>query len=127
MRLTAEAVVETLLIANRKAGRFLVMERAARFPFMPRFLQLDRAHDNAGKRHTRTKFIQPLRGKRHASLLLGKRRFHQTASLAHIEFCTVAGFELGHDLAHVFDAFRAHFSLDRFDRGGGVGFAHLLR
>ncbi len=41
----AETVVKSLLIADGKAGRFLVMKRAAGFPFVTRLLQLGRAAD----------------------------------------------------------------------------------
>ena len=90
MRLTAEAVIKALLVADCEAGRLLVMKRAACFPFMARFLQLGRAQDNARKRHPRTEFVKPLRRKRPSGPLLAKRGFHQTAGFAHVEFCPVA-------------------------------------
>lgn len=69
MRAAAKAVIEALLVAYRKAGGFLVMEGTARFPLMPGFLELGRAHDDTGKRHASTQLIKPLRGKRHIALL----------------------------------------------------------
>ena len=127
MRSAAEAVIEALLVADGEAGRFLIVERATRLPLMACLLQLGRAHNDARKRHSSTQLVKPLRGKRHRLSLLGKRGFNQTAGHAHIEFCTMARFELAHDFAHILDTFRADLCLDRFDRGTGFLFAQLLR
>ena len=66
MRAAAKAMVETLLVIDREAWRFLVVKGAARFPFAPGLLQLVRAHNDGGQRHSRAQFVEPLRGKCHA-------------------------------------------------------------
>ena len=65
-------------------------------------------------RHVRIYYVILMRSN---SVGLGQCSFHQKAGLAHVQLAAVARFEFGHDLAHILDAARAEFGLDRCDRG----------
>src|SRR5690606_33407264 len=82
VRAAAEAMVETLLVVDREAGRLLVMERTTRLPFAPGLLQLGRAHDHAGQRDTRAQFVEPLGRKGHRT-----RAYARSAILASAQTC----------------------------------------
>ena len=61
MRPTAEAVVKALLVIDREAGRFLVMERAAGLILAARFLDFDSFADERRQRCPCSQLIKKLR------------------------------------------------------------------
>lgn len=65
MRTTAKAVIEMLIVVNRKGRRFFVMERAAGFELPPGARDFDPPPDNIRQGQPIADFIQKLRRDSH--------------------------------------------------------------
>src|SRR3546814_4164466 len=65
MRRTAEAVIKTLFVVDREAGRLFVMERTTRLILAPRAGDLHRPPDQRRQGDARPQLVQPLRGEGH--------------------------------------------------------------
>src|SRR3546814_18452896 len=65
MRRTAEAVIKTLFVVDREAGRLFVMERTTRLILAPRAVDLPSPPDQRRKGAARPQPVPPFRGESH--------------------------------------------------------------